>query len=179
MSTDVSTPTRIVKPQTQGPELRIATVGGEPWRLADQQPERFTLIVFYRGLHCPVCRKQLKELERRLDEFASRGVEVIAISGDTRESAERGRDEWKLEHLPIGFGLSVEAMRDWGLFVSHRIKDDEPELFSEPAVFLISSDGTVFYEAINSMPFGRPSFDDLLGAIDFIGEHDYPARGEA
>lgn len=179
MTTENTTPTRIVKPQTQAPELRVDTVGGSGWQLADQQPERFTLIVFYRGLHCPLCRKQLRELDRRLDEFTGRGVDVIAISGDDADRGGRTPEEWKLEHLTVGYGMSVDTMREWGLFVSHRIKDSEPELFSEPAVFLVTADGTVYFEAITSMPFGRPGLDDLVGAIDFIGEQDYPARGEA
>lgn len=29
------------------------------------------------------------------------------------------------------------------------------------------------------MPFGRPSFRETLGAIDFVLKNDYPARGEA
>lgn len=28
------------------------------------------------------------------------------------------------------------------------------------------------------MPFARPQFQDLLGAIDFAIANDYPARGE-
>jgi hypothetical protein len=28
------------------------------------------------------------------------------------------------------------------------------------------------------MPFARPSFGDLLKAIDFVIANDYPARGE-
>jgi len=28
------------------------------------------------------------------------------------------------------------------------------------------------------MPFARPAFTDLLGAIDFAISKDYPARGE-
>ncbi len=70
-------------------------------------------------------------------------------------------------------------MRAWGLFVSRSIKDGEPAEFAEPGLFLISPDGTVYYEAVNSMPFGRPQFGDLLQAIDFVTENDYPARGEA
>jgi hypothetical protein len=29
------------------------------------------------------------------------------------------------------------------------------------------------------MPFARPRFSEILGAIDFILRNDYPARGEA
>ena len=53
-----------------------------------QDPEKYTLIVFYRGLHCPVCKKQLESLKDKLDEFIDRGVNVIAISMDTEKRAE-------------------------------------------------------------------------------------------
>lgn len=68
-------------------------------------------------------------------------------------------------------------MREWGLFVSRAINDDEPSVFNEPAVFLIRPDGTVYYEAILSMPVGRPRLDDLLAAIQWWTAHGYPARG--
>ena len=28
------------------------------------------------------------------------------------------------------------------------------------------------------MPFARPHFDEILGAIDFVVKNEYPARGE-
>jgi nitric oxide reductase subunit B len=55
---------------------------------------------------------------------------------------------------------------------------EEPALFSEPGVFLVRPDGTLYYGAVQTMPFARPSFQDLLGAIDFAIAKDYPARGE-
>jgi hypothetical protein len=70
-------------------------------------------------------------------------------------------------------------MREWGLFVSKAIKDGEPDEFGEPGVFLIRPDGTVYGEILNSMPFGRPHFDELAKSLKWIAEHDYPARGEA
>lgn len=88
-------------------------------------------------------------------------------------------DEWKIEKVPLAYGLTEAQMREWGLFVSRAINDDEPAVFNEPAVFLIAPDGNVYYEAILSMPVGRPQLDDLLGGIDFWMANDYPARGEA
>ncbi|MDO6492468.1 AhpC/TSA family protein, partial [Cellulophaga sp. 2_MG-2023] len=54
----------------------------------------------------------------------------------------------------------------------------EPEFFAEPGLFLITPDQTVYWESIQSMPFGRPEFRDVLGGIDYILKADYPARGE-
>lgn len=137
------------------------------------------MVVFYRGLHCPICRKQLQELAEKYDEFRTQGVEVMAISGDDRERAERTQREWQLGNLPIGYGQSVESMREWGLFISRAIKEGEPAQFGEPGLFLIRPDGTIYYEAIQSMPFARPPLADLLSAIDFVVKNGYPARGEA
>lgn len=164
-------------PGAPAPELSIETVGGERWSLTEQSPERFTMVVFYRGLHCPVCRGYTKELAAKLGDFAERGTEVIAVSGDDAERAARTHEEWDLGELELGHGLDSTAMDAWGLYVSSAIKDEEPERFSEPALFLIDASGAVFYAAINSMPFGRPGIGAMLDAIDFVIEQDYPPRG--
>jgi len=70
-------------------------------------------------------------------------------------------------------------MREWGLFVSGGDGDEEPELYGEPGLFLIRPDETVYYEAINSMPFGRPQLGEMLTALDNIKKMDIPAHGEA
>ena len=165
-------------PRTRAAELRVETIEADRWSLHDQSPKSFTMIVFYRGLHCPVCKRYLLGLDRRLDDFHEHGVEVIAISGDTRVRAEQAKQDWELENLRIGYGQSIDSMREWGLFISHAIKESEPDLFGEPGLFLIRPDGTVYYEAINSMPFGRPSFQEMLGAVEWVLQNNYPARGE-
>lgn len=168
-----------VHPRQPAPDLEVETLDGGRWQLSAQQPESFTMIVFYRGLHCPVCRQYLGELSGMGDEFESRGVEVIAVSGDTLDRAERARDQWELDGLKLGYELPVDVMRRWGLFVSKAIKDEEPDEFGEPALVLVDPDGRVFYTAVNSMPFGRPKLEDIRDAVDFVKDRDYPARGEA
>lgn len=168
-----------LKPQQQTPDLTIDTLGGTPWTLSAQQPEHFTMIVFYRGYHCPLCKMYLSDLEKKRTQFIDRGVEVIAISSNPRELAEKSKREWHLDHLPIGYGLPIDTARAWGLFISKGINETEPEYFSEPALFLIQPDRTLYAAAIQTMPFARPNFQELLGAIDFITANQYPGRGEA
>lgn len=179
MATNAPTVTAPPRPRAEAPPLEVDTLGDATWRLSDQRPRAFTMIVFYRGLHCPVCRGYLRDLDRRLDDFAARGVEVIAVSGDARERAEQSRREWELEKLELGYGQTVESMRAWGLFVSEAVKDTEPGVFAEPGLFLVNPAGSVFYAAVNSMPWGRPSFGEILKGVEFVTAHDYPARGEA
>ena len=166
-----------VRPTQPAPDLRVPPLCGGTYRLSDRRPRLFTMLVFFRGLHCPVCRAQLSELERRLAEFEERGIELIAVSGETLERTTTLAHEWKLERLPLAYGLTEEQMRAWGLFISRGIDEHEPALFNEPGLFLISPDHTVYYESILSMPVGRPRVDDLLSGIDYWVAIGYPARG--
>jgi hypothetical protein len=54
----------------------------------------------------------------------------------------------------------------------------EPPLFSEPGIFLVRPDRTLYFSSVQTMPFARPHLADILGALDFVIAEDYPARGE-
>ncbi|MDP9889543.1 hypothetical protein [Pseudarthrobacter enclensis] len=55
----------------------------------------------------------------------------------------------------------------------------EPDLFNEPGIFILDEDGTLFWSSTATMPFGRPSLDDVISGVRYAQEHDYPARGAA
>jgi len=114
----VMTDIRPVLPRTQAPDLNVATVGGGSWKLADSRPQNFTLVVFYRGLHCPICAKYLIELERLTPEFESRGVRVLALSSDDAGRAKAMAERIKADRLRIGHSLSLTVARQWGLYIS-------------------------------------------------------------
>ena len=109
-------------PRQSVPSLEVPLVGGGTWRLADQKPGNFTLVVFYRGLHCPLCARYLGELERTLGEYEKRGVSVVVISSDSQERAAQAKQEWKLPSLAVGYGLDLDTARAWGALrlVGHR-----------------------------------------------------------
>jgi len=170
-------------PRQPVPRLAVRLVGGGQFDIAAEQPERFTLMVFYRGLHCPICRTQLGDLEVKLPDFAKRGVNVVALSSDSAERAERSKREWKLPNLRLGYGLDLRVARAWGLYLSTgrgatSAGVEEPALFSEPGLFLVRADRTLYFASAQTMPFARPHFADILGALDFVIAKDYPARGE-
>ena len=87
------------------------------------------------------------------------------------------------ENLRVAYGLSLADARDWGLYISTSrgttsIGIEEPALFSEPGLFLVNPDQSLFFGSVNTMPFVRPHFSELLGAVDFAIKNNYPARGE-
>jgi peroxiredoxin len=167
------------KPRQPAPALDVTLLDGSAWRLADAKPANFAMIVFYRGLHCPICKTYLGDLEAKLPEFAQRGVEVIAVSMDSRDRAARSKAEWNLANVRIGCELTAAGARAWDLFISRAIRDGEPPEFSEPGLFLTKPDGTLFFASRGSAPWARPPFDQLLRGIDTALERKMPARGEA
>jgi peroxiredoxin len=170
-------------PRLPVPPLTLPLVGGGRFDLSKETPERFTLVVFYRGLHCPQCRNQLKDLESKLAEFEKRGVCVVEVSSDDAERSGRTRQDWGLPNLRLAYGLPLKVAREWGLFISAgrgktSIGIEEPALFSEPGLFLVRPDGTLYFASVQTMPFARPHFSDILAALDFVIDKDYTARGE-
>ncbi len=170
-------------PRQPVPSLQVPTLHHGRFALHEEEPANFTLVVFYRGLHCPICLKYLLELGRLLPDFAQRGVGVVAVSTDNVERAQAMAAKLKAPDLRVGHDLSLASAREWGLFISTgrgltSIGVEEPALFAEPGVFIVRPDGTLFYGAVQTMPFARPHFDELLAAVDFVLAKNYPARGE-
>lgn len=173
----------MLMPRQPVPALAVPTLTHGHYVLAQEKPQLFNLVVAYRGLHCPICAKYLIELGRLLPEFDKRGVSVIAVSSDGRERAQAMADKVNAPDLRVGYELPLAVARLWGLYISTSrgttsIGIEEPALFSEPGVFLVRPDGALYYGAVQTMPFARPHFDELLAAIDFAVAKDYPARGE-
>ena len=170
-------------PREPVPVLNVPTLAHGAFDLLNQTPQNFSLIVFFRGLHCPLCIKYLKELGQLLPDLAQRGVSVIAISSDDESRAKEMATKVGVANLRFGYGLPLSVAKQWGLYISEGIGKtsigvEEPKLFHEPGVFLIKPDHTLYYGAVQTMPFARPSFTDLLMAMDFAISKNYPARGE-
>jgi peroxiredoxin len=171
-------------PNQTVPALELPLVGGGSLSVAAENPARFTMVVFYRGLHCPICRRYLTELESLLPEFAKRGVSVIAASTDSGERAEQAKNGWGLKNMRVAYGLLVDDARKWGLYVSRSNGMTsagvvEPELFNEPGLFIVRPDACLYWGTTSTMPFGRPHFNEVLQSLDFVISKNYPARGDA
>jgi len=172
----------VLKPRQPVPDLNISTLQG-PWSLAEQTPDNFTMVVFYRGLHCPICSKYLAELDKLSSDFVDTGVSILALSSDDEDRAKQAVEDWGLKNINLGYGVSTEQSQAWGLHRSAgrgktSVGIEEPAEFSEPGLFLVRPDNTLYWAQISTMPFARPHFREILGALSFVLANDYPARGE-
>mgnify|MGYP002376191479 CR=1 FL=1 len=99
------------------PKTEVAKLGGGTLTLGQPQEGReWQLVVVYRGLHCPICKKYLAQLEKLQGKFHEIGVDVVAVYGDPEEKARNLAEEDNLT-LPIGHDMSLPQMADLGLYI--------------------------------------------------------------
>lgn len=173
----------MLMPRQKTPDLTLPTLEHGEFDLSNEDGARGTVICFYRGLHCPICATYLTEFQKRVADFAERGVKTIAVSSDGAERAREMADKIGADTLRFGYDLSLAKAREWGLYISTSrgttsIGIEEPALFSEPGLFMVTPEQTLYYGSVQTMPFVRPHFSELVGALDFAIKNEYPARGE-
>lgn len=164
-------------PGTPAPALKLPLVGGGTFDLADESPENFTMVLFYRGYHCPVCKGYLGGLVSLLEEYEKAGFSVVVASMNDEALATKAHDEWELGNLRTAYGVTQADAKAWGLWVSKAFKDVEAEFFTEPGLFWIKPDGSLYLIDISNMPWARPDLKNLLGKVGYALEHNYPSRG--
>lgn len=169
----------MLTPGNPVPALKIETVGHGSFDLDTDKGENGTLVIQYRGLHCPICIKQMAEVEAALDDFAELGVEVIMVTTDTAERAAETAEKAGISRLRVGHSLPLSAARDdWGLNISSaREGSAEPALFAEPGHFYVGSDRSLYYAWQQTTPFGRPATSDIVGGLKYTLGNNYPPRG--
>lgn len=152
----------VVVPATDGGQLNLGKTKG------------WMLVVVYRGKHCPLCRTYLKKLSDLFEEFWNNDVAVFVVSADTKEKAETQHEQegWR---FPVGYDLSVEQMRQLGLYISQpRSAQETDRPFPEPGLFVINPEGALQIVDISNAPFARPDLEGVLNGLRFIRQKQYP-----
>jgi hypothetical protein len=104
---------------------------------------------------------------------------LAGVSADPREKAEAdvASEGWR---FPVGYGLSMDQMRDLGLYISHpRSPQETDRPFPEPGLFVVNEDGRVQIIDISNAPFARPDLKGVLDGIKHVRKTGYPVRGTA
>ena len=160
------------------PALTLSLVqGGEITLGKVSDPENWQIVIIYRGLHCPICRKYLTRLEELREGFAAAKAELVVVSADPIEKARKMVDDYGIG-FPVGYDLSIEQMKELGVYISDpRSADETDRPFAEPATFAINTDGRIHLIEISNTPFNRADLSELLETVEWVRENDYPIRG--
>lgn len=157
------------------PAMTWPKVGGGTVQLSTRPGWR--LLVVYRGKHCPLCRKYLRSLNELLSKFHDIGVDVTAVSADSREKAEtEAREEgW---HFSAAYDLSVDAMHQLGLYISEPTSPKETDRpFAEPALFVINPAGQTQVINVSNAPFARPELAVVVEGLRTAQKEHSPIHG--
>jgi len=179
MATDL-TYTNKLHAGSKFPTLTATLISGEQVELGKpQNGADWQLIVVYRGRHCPLCTKYLNQLEGYKETLLATGVDLIAVSGDSKAQLESHREQLEVS-FPLAYGLSLEQMKTLGLYISDpRSEQETDHPFAEPAIFVVNNEGTIQVTDISNNPFVRPELQALVNGLGWIRNPDnnYPIRG--
>jgi len=162
------------------PELSATLLDGEQVQLGKpNNGADWQLVVIYRGRHCPLCTKYLNQLESFKESLLATGVDLIAVSGDSKEQLESHLTQLEVS-FPLAFGLTVEQMQELGLYISDpRSPQETDHPFAEPGLFVVNAEGDIQVVDISNNPFVRPELQALVNGLGWIRNPDnnYPIRG--
>lgn len=139
--------------------------------------ENWSLVIIYRGKHCPRCKKYLNILNDMRQEWHAAGFDIMVASADPVEKAQADLDAFGWD-FDLGYDLSEPQMAALGLYVTEPLSDAETDRrFAEPGCFVIRPDGSVLLISISNGPSARPELNELLDGMIFTKENDRPPRG--
>jgi hypothetical protein len=123
-----------------------------------------------------VCKNYLEKANTLVDQFRENGVSLVAISMDDHQRAQKATAECRVSNLEILYGLDVKLAEKWGLLLTIAIRQGEPEISSEPGLFWILLDQSLYLIEVSNMPFARPDLKILVDKSVALN-NGYPARG--
>ena len=132
---------------------------------------KYVVLFFYPLDFTFVCPSELIAFDHRLEEFKSRGVEVVGCSVDSHFS----HLAWK--NTPVNKGGIGNVQYPLVADLKKDIARDYDVLFGDAIAlrgsFLIDKEGVVRHQVVNDLPLGR-NIDEMLRMIDalqFTEEH--------
>ncbi|DAB27689.1 MAG: peroxidase [Sulfurimonas sp. RIFOXYD12_FULL_33_39] len=143
----------------------------ENFKLSENFGEKGTVLFFYPLDFTFVCPSEIIAFSHRVDEFKSRGVNVIGVSVDSQFSHFAWRE------TPVNKGGIGRVKFPLVADLSKKISKDYDVLFGESVAlrgsFLIDGKGIIRHAVINDLPLGR-NIDEMIRMVDamqFTDEH--------
>ncbi|MEO1866626.1 MAG: peroxiredoxin [Methylococcales bacterium] len=159
----------------QAPDFTVPAVLGngeivDSFNLSDAIQGKYAVIVFYPLDFTFVCPSELIALDHRMDDFTSRGVEVIAVSIDSHFT----HNAWR--NTPIAEGGIGPVHYTMAADMAHSIVKAYDVEAEAPAVayrgtFLIDQAGLVRHQVVNDLPLGR-NMDEIIRMVDALQFHE-------
>ena len=159
----------------QAPDFTVPAVLGngeivDSFSFSDATKGKYAVVVFYPLDFTFVCPSELIALDHRMEDFTSRGVEVVAVSIDSHFT----HNAWR--NTAINDGGIGQVRYTMAADMAHTIVKDYDVEADAPAVayrgsFLIDKEGMVRHQVVNDLPLGR-NIDEMLRMVDALQFHE-------
>ncbi len=168
----------------KAPDFTAAAVLGngeivEDYNLHEKIKGKKAVIFFYPLDFTFVCPSELHAFQDQLEEFKSRGVEVVAVSTDTAQShwgwlqMEKNKGGIKGITYPVVADTNKTISYNYDVLAGEFFYDEndqlnaEGELIAYRGLFLIDKEGIVRHQLVNDLPLGR-NVDEALRMVDAL-----------
>ena len=145
----------------QAPDFELKDNHGAPVRLSDFRGQKNVVLLFYPFAFTGVCTGELSEIRDRLEQFAERDAEVLAVSNDSIHTL---RVFGEQEDLPFpllsDFWPHGDVSRAYGVF-------DEDKGCAVRGTFVIDRQGVVRATVSSGMADARDP-GEYLAALDTL-----------
>ena len=158
----------------QAPDFTVPAVLGDgqivdSFSFSEATNGKYAVVFFYPLDFTFVCPSELIALDHRMDEFKSRGVEVIAVSIDSHFT----HNAWR--NTPINQGGIGPVRYTMAADIAHSICKDYDVEHAIGVAFrgtvLIDKNGVVRHQVVTDLPLGR-DMDELLRMVDALDFHE-------
>ena len=158
----------------QAPDFTVPAVLGsgeivDAFSFSQATQGKYAIVFFYPLDFTFVCPSELIAFDHRIDEFKSRGVEVIGVSIDSHFT----HNAWR--NTPINQGGIGQVRYTLAADITHSIaKDYDVESAIGVAFrgsFLIDKTGLVRHQVVNDLPLGR-NVDEMIRMVDALQFHE-------
>ncbi len=157
------------------PDFTAAAVLGsgeivDSFNLAQAIKGKKAVVFFYPLDFTFVCPSELLAFDHRMEEFKSRGVEVIGVSIDSQFS----HNAWRNTAVndggigPVQYTLVADVKHE----ICQAYDVEHPEAgVAFRASFLIDEEGNVRHQVVNDLPLGR-NVDEMIRMVDALQFHE-------
>lgn len=159
----------------QAPDFTAPAVLGngeivDSYQFSQARKGKYALIFFYPLNFTFVCPSELIALNRRMEQFKTRNVEVIGVSIDSHFS----HHAWR--NTPVEAGgigqVQYTLVADIAQSICHDYGIAHPEkAVALRAAFLIDKEGVIRAQIVNDLPIGR-DIDEILRLVDALQFHE-------
>jgi peroxiredoxin (alkyl hydroperoxide reductase subunit C) len=158
----------------QAPDFTVSAVLGDgsivdEFTFSEATKGKYALVFFYPLDFTFVCPSELIALDHRMEDFKSRGVEVIGVSIDSHFT----HNAWRNTPIneggigQVGYTLAADMNHD--ICKAYDVESEGGVAFR--GAFLIDTNGTVRSQIVNDLPLGR-NMDELIRLVDALQFHE-------